>query len=384
MERPGAVAQAAMDSGVATRPLSDLKTYQDQLSKFVFRTGMAMRPIFGRAQADPRPVVYAEGEEERVLRAVQNVIDDGLARPIVLGRRERVTNRISKLGLRMQVDQDFQLIDPLNNPYYEQCWREYHRLLERQGIDPNLARIRVNTRTTVLGAMLVRLGYAEVMLCGTIGRYHRHLSHVMEILGPGEKTKTLAALNMVITSKHTLFLCDTHVNPDPNAEEIADMTLMAAEWVRRFGIVPKVALVSHANFGSRKSPQARKMADALEMIRQRAPALEAEGEMQADLALLEPLRSRLFPNSQLKGVANLLIMPNLDAANIAFNLLKTVTDGVAVGPILMGLDMPAHVMTKASTVRRIVNMSAIAVVDAQGSAPATGHPPVKHPTLDEI
>lgn len=384
MELPVAVAKAAMDSGVATRPIADLKAYREQLSKFVYRTGVAMKPVFERAQTDPRRVVYAEGEEERVLRAVQTVIDDGLARPILIGRRDRVLNRITKLGLRMQVDQDFQLIDPFDNPYYEECWQGYHRLLERHGVDPNMARIRVNTRTTVLGAMLVRLGHADVMLCGTIGRYHRHLDHVIEILGPAEKPKTIAALNMLITPKHALFLCDTHVNPDPSAEEIADMTLMATEWVRRFGIVPKVALVSHSNFGSRKSPQARKMADALEMIRQRAPALEAEGEMQCDLALVETLRDRLFPHSQLKGSANLLIMPNLDAANIAFNLLKTVTDGVAVGPIMMGLDMPAHILTKASTVRRIVNMSAAAVVDAQRYVPVEEHIRVKHPTLAEI
>nr|MDQ2696221.1 phosphate acyltransferase [Pseudomonadota bacterium] len=366
LELPVAVARAAMDSGVATRPIESFRVYQERLSQYVFRTGLVMKPVFERAKADPRRVVYAEGEEERVLRAVQAVVDDRLALPIVIGRRNRVEERIRKLGLHVRPDVDFELLDPFANPCYEQCWQEYHRLKERSGIDPSDARIRVNTRTTVLGALLVRLGHADVMLCGTIGRYNRHLEHVRDVLGLREGVKTPAAMNMLITGRGTLFIADTNVNIDPRAEEIARITLMAADAVRLFGITPKVALLSHSNFGSRKSLSARKMADALQLIRRVAPELEVEGEMQGDTALSEALRSRMFPNSRLKGVANLLIMPTLDAANIAFNLLKMVAaDGVAVGPIMLGLGRPTHVLTKAATVRRIINMSAVAVVDAQ-------------------
>jgi len=363
---PIAVARAAMDSGVATRPIGDFKAYHEQLNQYVFRSGMIMRPMIERAKTDPKRVIYAQGEEVRVLRAVQVVIEDGLAKPILIGRPQRVEERIKELGLHIQVDRDFQLIDPFNNPYYHQCWEEYHRLRERYGVDPSSARIRVNTRVTVLGALLVRLGYADVMLCGITGSYRRHLDHVMDVLGLAEGVKTPAAMNMLITPKKgTLFLCDTNVNLDPSADEIADMTLMAAESVRRFGITPKVALLSHSNFGSHQSSQARKMADALQLIRQRAPELEAEGEMEGDTALSETLRLRMFPNSRLEGAANLLIMPSLDAANISFNLLKMMTDGVAIGPIMLGLAKPAHILTKATTVRRIINMTAVAVVDAQ-------------------
>ena len=371
MELPVAVAKAAMETGVAARPIQDFKTYRERLSRYVFRTGLAMRPVFEHAVADPRRVLYAEGEEERVLRAVQAVVDEGLAKPILIGRQDRIEARIAKLGLRLKTDQDFQLIDPLNNPHYEQCWKEYHRLLERDGVDPSTARIRVNTRTTVLGALLLRLGYADALLCGLLGGYQRHLDHVTEVLGLREGVNTPAAMSMLITNKGTIFICDTHVNLDPNAEEIADMTLMAAQRVQRFGITPKVAMLSYTNFGSRKSAQSRKMTEALQLIRQRSPELEVEGEMQGDAALSEKIRTQLFPNSRLKDIANLLVMPNLDAANISFNLLKMVAaEGVAVSPIMMGLGKPAHVLNKASTVRRIINMTAVAVMDAQEYAPA--------------
>ncbi|HXH02424.1 MAG TPA: NADP-dependent malic enzyme [Candidatus Competibacteraceae bacterium] len=362
---PLAVAKAAMETGVATRPIEDFNAYKEKLNRYVFRSGLMMKPVFERAKADPKRVIYAQGEEDRVLRAVQNVVEEGLAQPILIGRPQRVAERIADLGLSIRPDEHFQLINPLDNPYYHECWQEYHRLLERAGVDPNTARMRVNTRATVLGALLVRLGYADTMLCGLTGTYMRHVEHVTDVLELAPGVKSPATLHMVITPRGTLFFCDTMINLDPSAEEIADMTLRAAEAVRRFGIAPKAALISHSNFGSRKSPSARKMAEALRLVRARAPELEVEGEMQADTALYEPLRSRLFPNSQLSGVANLLVMPNLDAANIAFNLTKMVTDGVAVGPMMMGLARPAHVLTAAATVRRIVNMTAVAVVDAQ-------------------
>ena len=368
---PVAVARAAMESGVATRPIEDFTAYRRQLERYVFRSGLLMKPMFERAKADPKRVVYAQGEEERVLRAVQNVVEDGLAKPILIGRPQRVQERLESLGLSIRPGVDFELIDPAENPHYHECWQEYHRLLERKGVDPSAARIRVNTRATVLGALLVRLGLADVLIAGITGTFMRHVEHVTDVLGLAPGVHSPMALHLVITPKGTLFMCDTQVNQDPNAEEIADMTLMAAEAVRHFGIVPKAALLSASNFGSRPNPSSLKMARALQLVRERAPDLEVEGEMQADTALYEPLRQRLFPNSQLTGVANLLIMPNLDAANIAFNLVRMVADGVAVGPIMMGLARPAHVLTKAATVRRIVNMTAVAVVDAQLTAAAS-------------
>ncbi|MEE4377954.1 MAG: NADP-dependent malic enzyme [Candidatus Competibacteraceae bacterium] len=366
VELPIAVARAAMDSGVASRPIADFAAYRDQLSHFVSRTGMIMRPMIERARADPKRVIFAQGEEVRVLRAVQVAIVDGMVKyPILVGRPQRVQERIDELGLHIQINQDFELIDPQNNPYYHECWNEYHRLLERRGVDPSGARIRVNTRATILGALLLRLGYGDVLLCGMTGSYHRHVDHVIDVLGLAEGVKTPATMNLLIGPKGSVFICDTEVNHNPNAQEIADMTLMAAEEVKRFGIFPKVALLSHSNFGSQTGPQSRKMAEALQLIRQSAPDLEVEGEMQADLALSEGLRKRVFPNSALHGSANLLIMPNLDAANIAYNLVKMTTDGVAIGPLMLGLARPAHVLNKSATVRRIVNMTAVAVVDAQ-------------------
>jgi len=366
VELPIAVARAAMDSGVASRPIEDLDAYRDQLSHFVSRTGMVMRPMIERARSDPKRVIFAQGEEVRVLRAVQVAVVDGMVKyPILVGRPQRVQERIDELGLHIRINQDFELIDPQNNPYYHECWNEYHRLLERRGVDPSGARIRVNTRATILGALLLRLGYGDVLLCGMTGSYHRHVDHVIDVLGLAEGVKKPATMNLLIGPKGSVFICDTEVNHNPNAEEIADMTLMAAEEVKRFGIFPKVALLSHSSFGSQTGPQSRKMAEALQLIRQRAPDLEVEGEMQADLALSEGLRKRVFPNSALHGSANLLIMPNLDAANIAYNLVKMSTDGVAIGPLMLGLAQPAHVLSKSATVRRIVNMTAVAVVDAQ-------------------
>jgi len=366
LELPVAVARAAMDSGVATRPISDFNAYREQLERHVFRTGSVMRPVFERAKADPRRVIYAEGEDERVLRAVQVVVDEGLARPILIGRRDRVQGGIEKLRLSIRVDEHFELIDPFDNARYEECWQAYHKLLRRRGVDPSVARIRVNTRPTVLAATLLYLGYADAMLCGVVGRYDRHLEFVLDILGKGKGVKTAAAMNMLITAKATVFIADTNVTINPDAEQIAEIGLLAANAVRQFGIEPKLALLSHSNFGSRRTKQSRKMADALKLIRKRAPELEAEGEMQGDAALLETLRERVFPESRLTGTANLLIMPDLDAANISVSLLKILAaEAVAVGPILLGLRKPAHVLNKAATMRRVINMTAVAVADAQ-------------------
>ncbi len=378
LELPVAVARAAMDSGVATRPIKDFDAYREQLELHVFRTGSIMRPVFERAEADPRRVIYAEGEDERVLRAVQVVVDEGLARPILIGRRDRVLGGIEKLRLSIRVEEHFELIDPFDNPHYEQCWQAYHKLLRRRGVDPSVARIRINTRPTVLAAILLHLGYADAMLCGTVGRYDRHLEFVLDILGKRKGEKTAAAMNMLITSKATLFIADTNVTENPDADQIADIGLLAANAVRQFGIEPKLALLSHANFGSRRTRQSRKMAEALKLIRKRSPDLEAEGEMQGDTALLETLRERVFPGSRLKGTANLLIMPNLDAANISLSLLKILaSEAVAVGPITLGLRKPAHVLNKSATMRRIINMTAVAVVDAQleGVDHASAPPP---------
>jgi malate dehydrogenase (oxaloacetate-decarboxylating)(NADP+) len=366
LELPIAVARAAMESGVAARPIEDFDAYREQLERYVFRTGSVMRPVFERAKANPRRVIYAEGEDHRVLRAVQVVVDEGLARPILIGRRDRVLGGIEKLRLSIQMDEHFELIDPFDNAHYEHCWQAYHKLLRRRGVDPSVARIRINTRPTVLAAILLHLGHADAMLCGTVGRYDRHLEFVLDILGKRKGVKTAAAMNMLITSNATLFIADTNVTEDPDAEQIADIGMLAANAVRQFGIEPKLALLSHANFGSRRTKQSRKMAEALKLIRKRSPELEAEGEMQGDAALLETLRERVFPDSRLKGTANLLIMPNLDAANISVSLLKVLaSEAVSVGPIMLGLRKPAHVLNKSATMRRIINMTAVAVVDAQ-------------------
>ena len=364
MTLPLAVAKAAMDSGVATRPIEDFAAYHATLSQRVYRSGQIMRPVFARAKAQRKRVIYAQAEEERMLWAVQGVIDDGLAEPILIGRRGRIEQRIAEFGLRIRPDRDFTIIDPQNNPYYEECWQEYHQLRGRYGVDPNKARVRVNTRATVIGALLLRLGYGDALLCGLIGGYPDHINYILDIIGLREGVKTPAAMNLLITSHGPLFFCDTDINADPNAEEIADIALLAAEAVGHF-VAPKVALLSYSSFGSHKSPQARKMAEALQLIRQRAPDLEVDGEMRGDAALSEELRNRTFLHSRLKGSANLLIMPNADAANISHNLLKEVTNGISVGPITLGLAKPAHILTRSATARRIINMTAIATVDAQ-------------------
>ncbi|MGB8183294.1 MAG: NADP-dependent malic enzyme [Stellaceae bacterium] len=362
-----AVAKAAIESGVATRPITDFAAYRDRLNEFVFRSGLLMRPIFEHARKDPKRVVYGEGEDERVLRAVQQVVDNGLARPIIIARRDVAQKRIERLNLRIELGGDVELVDPTSDPRYNEYWSLYHKLMERKGISPDFARYLVRTRTSVIASLMVRRGEADAMICGAVGTYHRHLRHVVDIIGLVPGASAPAALTGLITPKGTFFLCDTYVVDDPTAEQVAEMTVRAAEAVRYFGVEPKIALLSHSNFGGSDTPGARKMRQAMELLLKRAPDLEVEGEMNGDAAIVEEIRNRVFPNSRLKGAANLLIMPSLDAANIAFNLLKVLGDGLNIGPILLGLRKPAHIVTPAVTVRGLVNMTAVAVYDAQVS-----------------
>jgi malate dehydrogenase (oxaloacetate-decarboxylating)(NADP+) len=361
-----AVAKAAMESGVAARPIEDFKAYRERLSQFVFRSGLLMKPMFEAARHDPRRVVFAEGEDERVLRAAQVAVDDGLAKPILIGRREVVSRRIERLGLRIRPGEHFELVDPQSDPRYNEYWTQYHRIMERRGVSPEIARTIVRTRTTVIGALMVKRGEADALICGTAGLYERQLRHILEVIGLKRGVRDPAAMSVLIVPRGTFFFADTYVTPDPDAERIAEMTLLASEAVERFGIKPKVALLSHSSFGTADTPSARKMRAALALVAANRPDLEVEGEMHADAALSEEIRARIFPNSRLKGQANLLVLPDLDAANIAFNLVKVIADGLAVGPILIGVAQPAHILTPSVTVRGIVNMTAVAVVEAQG------------------
>jgi malate dehydrogenase (oxaloacetate-decarboxylating)(NADP+) len=366
LEIAPAVAKAAMESGVATRPIADFKAYRERLTQFVFRSGLVMKPVFDLARRDPRRIVYAEGEDERVLQAVQAAVDDGLAKPIVIGRRDVVTRRIARLGLRLEAGRHFELVDPQDDPRYNEYWTLYHRIMERRGVSPEVARTIVRTRTSVIAALMLKRGEADALICGTSGRYERHLQHVMEVIGLKRGVQDPSALTALIVPKGTFFLADTHVKPEPTAEQIAEMTLLSAEAVERFGINPKVALLSHSNFGSSDTPSARKMRAALALVVAHRPDLEVEGEMHGDAALNEEIRARIFPNSRLKGQANLLILPDLDAANISFNLVKVLADGLSIGPMLLGVAQPAHILTPSVTVRGIVNMTAVAIAEAGG------------------
>jgi malate dehydrogenase (oxaloacetate-decarboxylating)(NADP+) len=360
-----AVAKAAMDSGVATRPIENFGAYRDSLQQFVYNTGFIMKPLFAAAKQSPQRIVYAEGEDERVLRAVQVIVDEGLAKPILIGRPAVIERQMERHGLRMKPGADFELINIESHPHYREYWQEYHRLTERRGVSVQYAKIEMRRRATGIGAMAIHRGEADGMLCGTFGTHDLHLHYVDQVLGRKPGVNHYYAMNVLILPKRTIFICDTYVNFDPTAEQIAEMTLLAAEEIRRFGITPHVALLSHSNFGTSDQPTAVKMRQALELIARRAPDLEVEGEMHGDAALSEDVRSHTFPRSRLKGEANLLIMPTLDAANISFNLLKTAAaDGVTIGPILLGCTRPAHILTPSATVRRIVNMTALTVVEA--------------------
>jgi malate dehydrogenase (oxaloacetate-decarboxylating)(NADP+) len=363
-----AVAQAAMDTGVAARPLADIQAYTESLDRFVFRSGFIMKPLFTAARASQRRVIYAEGEDERVLRAVQAVIEEKLARPILIGRPSVIETRLKRFGLQMKAGADFDLINPEDDPRYRDYVATYLEAAGRKGITPDAARTLVRTNSTVIAAVALRRGDADAMLCGLEGRLQSNMRHIRDIVGRAPDVHRFAALSLLITSKGPIFIADTHVVPEPSAEEIAEMTVACAGHVRRFGITPRVALISHSDFGSSDTPSARKMQTALALIREMAPALEVDGEMAADTALSGLIRERVQPSSTLKGEANMLIMPNLDAANIAFQLVKIVADALPIGPILIGPAKPAHVLTPSVTARGIVNMTAVAVVEAQSAA----------------
>ena len=365
VELAPAVAKAAMDSGVATRPIGDFDAYRVALTQHVYRSGLVMKPVFDRAREAPMRIAYADGEDEKVLRTVQIVLDDVIGKPILIGRRSVVESRIEKLGLRYKLDEDVELVDPQGDPRYRDYWTEYHRLMGRDGISPDAARTIVRTRSSVIGALMVRLGDADATICGTAGRYERQLKNVRDVIGLRDGVRRVYAVQLLILPTETVFITDTNVNYDPTAEQVAEAAMLAAEVVARFGLKPKVALVSHSNFGSSNTESARKMRAALSIIKDQAPTLEVEGEMHANAALSETARERVLPDSDLSGPANLLVMPTLDAANIAFDLLRTMAQGLSVGPMLVGLAAPAHVVTPSITVRGLVNMSALAVVEAQ-------------------
>lgn len=367
LELPIAVAKAAIESGVATRPIKDWDAYREKLQQNFARTTMVMRPIFAHAKEAQKRIVYCEGEEDHVLRAIQMVLDEKIARPIVIGRREVVQTRIKRLRLRMKDGEDFELVDPQDDPRYKSYWETYHRLMERKGVTPAVSKLVVRTSPTVIGSLMVHLGEADAIVCGTIGEFHDHMKHVVDIIGLKPGVETAAALRALMVPKGTYFICDTHVNPDPSVSQISEMTLMAVEEIRRFGIVPRVALLSHSNFGSHKGGSAYKMRAATLDLKQRAPDLEIDGEMHADTALSETVRKSIMPNSTLKADANLLIMPTIEAANISFNLLKVLGEGIPIGPVLLGVSKPSYILTPSVTTRGILNVSALASVAAQAA-----------------
>lgn len=360
-----AVAQAAMDSGVATRPIEDMREYKDRLSYFVFKSGLMMKPVFDQARSNPKTVVYAEGEDERVLRAVRTVIDDKLAKPILIGRPEVVEKRIKDIGIDLTIGKDFELVNPQSDTRFKEYWSLYHKLLQRKGVTPDIAKGIVRTRASVIASLMVKRGEADAMLAGLTGRFPKILSHVMEVIGLQDGAEQPATMSGISTEYGNFFFCDTYVNPDPTAEEIAETAILAAEKLKDFGKTPRIALLSYSSFGSRGGKSPRKMRKALEILRKRAPELEIEGEMEADIALIPELREEVFPGSKLKGRANLFVTPNLDTANAIINMVRCFTKGVTVGPILLGSKQSAHVLIPTASVRRILNMTAIAVVDAQ-------------------
>ncbi|MDX3987336.1 MAG: NADP-dependent malic enzyme [Achromobacter sp.] len=364
-----AVAKAAMDGGVATRPLADLEAYEEQLQQFVYHSGAFMKPLFSAAKRIVRGggkarIVFTEGEDERVLRAVQVVVDEGLARPILVGRPAVLLSRIEKFGLRLRLGEDVEVTNPEYDERFHQYWTTYWELMCRRGITKEMARVEMRRRLTLIGAMMVHLGDADGMVCGTVGAYHDHLRFVDEVIGRRPGANVYAAMNILLLNERTVVLVDTHVNDEPTAEQIAEFTIAAANEMRRMYLAPKVALLSRSNFGSGSSASGAKMRRALEIVREKEPELEIDGEMHGDCALDEALRMRILPSSTLKGEANLLVCPNVDSGNIAYNLLKTAAGGnVAVGPFLLGCNAPVHILTSSSTVRRIVNMTAMTVVD---------------------
>jgi len=362
-----AVARAAMDSGVATRPIRDFDAYLRELTNFVYHSGTIMRPVFDAARGAGRRVVYAEGEDERVLRAVRVLLDERLARPILVGRPSVIEMRIRKSGLNLQAGRDFEVVNPDSDPRYRDIWNEYYRIMSRKGVTPAIARTEMRRNTTLIGAMLLRRGEADALIAGPSGVYAQQLKPIADVIGVAPHARLLAALSVLMLPKRTLFITDPYVNDNPDAEDIAAITVLAAAEVRRFGLTPRVALLSHSSFGSAPCASSAKMSRAREILAEIAPELEADGEMKADQALVDDLRAQVRPDSSLTGPANLLVMPNMDAANISLNLLKAAqSDGITVGPILMGAAKPVHILTPSASVRRVVNMTALAVAQAAG------------------
>ena len=361
-----AVAKAAMDSGVAMRPIEDFEAYKDRLTEFVYKTNLFMKPVFSQARQDPKRVVLAEGEDTRVLHATQELITLGLARPILIGRPSVIEMRIKKQGLQIQPGRDFEIVNNESDPRYKAYWNEYYAIMKRRGVTQEQAQRALLSNTTVIGAIMVHRGEADAMICGTVGDYHEHFHVIEEIFGYREGAKTAGAMNALLLPAGNTFITDTYVNPDPNPEQLAEIAIMAAQTVRRFGIEPKVALLSHSNYGSSNAAAAVKMRETLAIVQARAPDLMIDGEMHGDAALVESIRQERMPDSPLKGTANILVMPNMEAARISYNLLRvSSSEGVTVGPVLMGIARPVHILTSIASVRRIVNMVALAVVEAQ-------------------
>ena len=360
-----AVAAAGMSSGVATRPIVDWETYLGQLNNLVWHSGLIMKPVFASARKDPKRIIFAEGESEKVLQAVQTVIDEGLARPILIGRPDVVDNNIRRFGLRIAPDRDFELVNPDSDPRFKELWTHYHELMERKGVSVEYAKKEVRRRTTLIGSLLLKFGYGDGLICGTYGMHGLHREFVETVIGRKAGVNNLYTLNVLNLPGRTLFLADTYVNYDPTPEQVVEMTVLAATEMQRFGVEPNIALLSHSSFGSAESPTAEKMRRALQLLHARHPELQVEGEMHGDAALDGELRMHIFPNARMREAANLLIFPTLDAANISFNLLKTAAgEGMTIGPILLGAAKPVHILTPSATVRRIINMTALATVEA--------------------
>jgi malate dehydrogenase (oxaloacetate-decarboxylating)(NADP+) len=366
-----AVAAAAAESGVAERPITDLAAYRESLTRYVYQTGMFMRPVFAAAKRNPARVVYAEGEDERVLRAVQAVLTDGMAQPILVGRPAVIQMRIERAGLRLKPGVDFEVVNPEDDARFRACWEEYHRLMKRDGVSVEAAKAAVRRSTTLIATMLLKLGHADAMLCGLHGRYDTHFEYVKNVIGQKAGAKVFATMNALMLEEHNLFITDTFINEQPSAEELAAIALMAAEEVRRFGLPPKVAFLSHSMFGTSHRPSAQRVRAARDLFVARSPEIECDGEMHGDAALSESIRRNILPDSTLSGAANVLVLPNIDAANILFNVLKmTSGKGVTVGPILLGAAAPVHILTPSASMRRVVNMTALAVADAAAAAAA--------------
>jgi malate dehydrogenase (oxaloacetate-decarboxylating)(NADP+) len=360
-----AVAEAAVESGVAERPITDMAAYRESLTRYVYQTGMFMRPVFAAAKRKPARVVYAEGEDERVLRAVQAVLTEGMAQPILVGRPSVIQMRIDRAGLRLKPGVDFEVVNPEDDARFRACWEEYHRLMKRDGVSVEAAKAAVRRSTTLIATMLLKLGHADAMLCGLHGRYDTHFEYVKNVIGQKPGAKVFATMNALMLDEHNLFITDTYINDQPSAEELAEIALMAAEEVRRFGVPPKVAFLSHSMYGTSSRPSAKRMRAARDLFVARAPEIECDGEMHGDAALSETIRRNILPDSTLTGAANVLVLPNIDAANILFNVLKvTAGKGVTVGPILLGAAAPVHILSPSASMRRVVNMTALAVADA--------------------